>query len=176
MVKQVGSDQDSDAERNGQTYQVVTRRYLLFPLHSGKLTLQGPVLDAEVAVSQAQSSYGNGFFGGPVRSACCGTVRPVRLHGDPIVISVRPRPAGAVGSYWLPARDVTLSATWNPAQLSAQAGDPVTLELDLQATGLTAAQLPDLVSAVEHALRSQGVSGPAEVERLDSGRRADRQP
>jgi hypothetical protein len=51
-----------------------------------------------------------------------------------------------VGSYWLPGRDVTLSAAWNPAKLTAQTGDPVTLDLDLQATGLAAAQLPDLSS------------------------------
>ena len=149
VVKQVGSDADSDAQRDGRTYQVVTRQYLLFPLHSGKLTVQGPVLDAEVAVSQPQSPFGNGPFGGFFGGSSFGmlrTVRPVRLHGDPVVLSVRPRPAGAVGSYWLPAHDVTLSAAWNPAQLSAHAGDPVTLDLDLQATGLTAAQLPDLSS------------------------------
>jgi hypothetical protein len=150
VVKQLGSDASSGVERNGQSYQVVTRQYLLFPMHSGKLTLPGPVLDAEVAVNQPpQSSYGNspfgGFFGGPA-FGMLRTLRPVRLHGNPIVLSVRPRPAGAVGSYWLPARDVTLSATWNPAKLTARAGDPVTLDVDLQATGLTAAQLPDLSS------------------------------
>lgn len=149
VVKQVGSDVDSDAERNGRNYQVVTRQYLLFPLHSGKLTVQGPVLDAEVAVSQPRSygndPFGGGFFGGPA-FGMLRTVRPLRLHGNPIVLSVRRRPAGAVGSYWLPARNVQLTAGWNPTQLSAQAGDPVTLDLDLQATGLTAAQLPDLSS------------------------------
>lgn len=145
VVKQVGSDEDSETEHNGRNYQVVTRQYLLFPLHSGKLTLQGPVLNAEVAVSQPQSSYGNGFFGGPA-FGMLRTVRPIELHGDPVALAVRPRPAGALGSYWLPAHDVTVSAAWNPAKLSAQAGDPVTLDLDLQATGLTAAQLPDLSS------------------------------
>lgn len=145
LVKQVGVDQSGNAERNGQSYQVVTRQYVLFPLHSGKVTLQGPVLDAEVAVNQSPSTFGNGpfggFFGGLLR-----TVRPITLHGDPIVLSVQPRPAGAVGSYWLPASDVTLTAAWNPTQLSAPAGDPITLDIDLRATGLTAAQLPDLSS------------------------------
>ena len=149
VVKQVGSDENSDAERNGQSYQVVTRQYLLFPLHSGKLTLQGPELDAEVAVRQSAPSASDpfgGFFGGLTSGGFLRTVRPVRLQGNPIVLSVRPRPPGAVGSYWLPAREVTLSAAWNPEKLAAQAGDPVTLDLDLQATGLTAAQLPDLAS------------------------------
>lgn len=149
VVKQVGPDDNSRAERNGQSYQVVTRQYLLFPLHSGKLTLQGPVLDAEVAVNQrspmANDPFG-GFFNGLSSGGFLRTVRPVRLTGNPIVLTVRPRPAGAVSSYWLPASGVTLSAAWNPAQRTAAAGDPVTLDLDLQATGLSAAQLPDISS------------------------------
>jgi BatD DUF11 like domain len=150
VVKQIGSDEDSDIERDGRTYQVVTRHYLLFPLHSGKLTLQGPVLDAEVAVGERRSSYGNGpfggFFGGQLFSGVLRTIQPVRVRGKPIVLAVRPRPPGALTSYWLPARNLTLSAVWNPAKLTARAGDPVTLDLDLQASGLTAAQLPDLTS------------------------------
>jgi hypothetical protein len=147
VAKQVGSDDNSDAVRNGRSYQVIMRHYLLFPLHSGKLTLQGPVLDAELAVSQPRrpfgaDPFGGGFFGGPFLR----TVRPVRLHADPIVLTVRRRPVNAVGSYWLPAREVTLTAAWDPAKLTARAGDPVTMDLDLQATGLTAAQLPDLSS------------------------------
>lgn len=147
VVKQLGKDENNETERNGLTYQVVTRQYVIFPLRSGKLTLQGPVLEAEVAVRQ-RSPFGNdpfgGFFSGLTSNGILRTVRPLRVSGNPIVLSVRPRPAGAVGSYWLPARAVSLSAAWNPAKLSAPAGDPVTLDLNLQATGLTAAQLPDI--------------------------------
>jgi hypothetical protein len=39
-----------------------------------------------------------------------------------------------------------LGAAWDPAKLTARAGDPVTLDLTVQAKGLTAAQLPDLSS------------------------------
>ena len=150
VVKRLGSDEDSQAERNGQSYQVVTRQFVLFPLHSGKLTLPGPVLDADVTVTQPSSVPGrdpfNGIFGGSPFGGMLRTVRPIRLSGDPIVLLVQPRPAAAVGNYWLPASDVTLSAAWNPTMLTAQTGDPLTLDLDLQATGLTAAQLPDLSS------------------------------
>lgn len=146
VVKQIGPDEDSSAERDGRHYQVVTRKYLLFPLHSGKLTLRGPVLDAEVPVRGPRSPFGNDPFGGRLFSGFLRTVEPVRVHGNPIVLAVKPRPAGALGRYWLPARKVTLSATWNPTKLTARPGDPVTLDLDLQATGLTAAQLPDLSS------------------------------
>ncbi|MGH8298061.1 MAG: BatD family protein [Steroidobacteraceae bacterium] len=142
LVKQIGPDENSQTERNGRTYQVFTRQYLLFALRSGKLVLKGPVLDADVATSQRSplDPFGGAFFGGPLLA------RPMRVYGNPIALAVRPRPAGTVGSYWLPARDVTFSAAWNPAKLTAQTGDPVTLDLDLQATGLTAAQLPDVAS------------------------------
>ena len=147
VAKRVGTDENSQAERNGRTYQVVTRHYLLFPLHSGKLSLPGPVLDAELAVSQRRRQYatdpfGGGFFYGPFFR----TIRPVRLAANPIALTVRARPANALGSYWLPARNVTLTAAWDPAKLTARAGDPVTLDLTLDATGLTSAQLPDLSS------------------------------
>jgi hypothetical protein len=72
------------------------------------------------------------------------TTKPIRLNGEPITLDVRPRPAGAGMSYWLPARSVTLTAQWRPADLQAHVGDPVTVNLRLQATDLTAAQLPDL--------------------------------
>ena len=139
LVRKTGADTYGSVVRNGEPYQVITRRYVLFPMQSGRLSLPGPVLEAEVA-TRSQSSwspFGN-FFGGLVR-----TTRPIRVYGDPLALSVRPRPAAARGSYWLPAENVTLTTQWNPGR-QAQAGDPLAIELDLQAVGLTAAQLPNL--------------------------------
>ena len=146
LVKNVGTDQYSSAVRAGWTYQVITRRFVLFPLHSGRVTLPGPVLDGEVLVRQQSASPWrgypfSGFFNGMTQSA-----RPIEVRGNPIVLSVRRRPAGAAGRYWLPASEVTLTAQWNPRTMTARAGDPLTVRLDLQAAGLTAAQLPDLSS------------------------------
>ena len=69
VAQPVGSDATSQAERNGRTYQVVTRHYLLFPLHSGKLSLEGPMLDAELAVSQRRRQYATDQIG---RASCRG--------------------------------------------------------------------------------------------------------
>ena len=165
VAKRVGSDENSQAERNGRTYQVVTRHYLLFPLHSGKLSLPGPVLDAELAINQRRRQYatdpfGGGFFYGPFFR----TIRPVHLSANPIALTVLARPANAVGSYWLPARDVTLTAAWDPSKLTARAGDPVTLDLTLDATGLTAAQLPDLSSLLS---LPAGLKGYPDQPKLD---------
>lgn len=149
MVKRIGSDRDSAVERNGRSYRVITRHYVLFPLHSGKVSLPGPVLAAEVSVSQGGSAFRNPFrsFLGTLGTLLA--VRPIRVHGRSITLDVRPRPASAVGSYWLPARKVTLSAHWDQTGLATQTGNPLTLNLYLQATGLTAAQLPDLAALLD---------------------------
>ena len=146
LVKNVGTDQYGSAVRVGWTYQVITLRFVLFPLHSGRITLPGPVLNGEVLVRQQSTSPWrgypfSGFFSGMTQSA-----RPIEVRGNPIILSVRRRPAAAAGRYWLPASDVTLTAQWSPRAMTARAGDPLTVRLDLQATGLTAAQLPDLSS------------------------------
>ncbi|MGB6452415.1 MAG: BatD family protein, partial [Steroidobacteraceae bacterium] len=149
LIRQVGSDETGSARRGGESYEVVTRHYVVFPEQSGRLSLPGPVLDAQVPVGNPAATPLNDPFAGllgptPFAGSMLSGVKPIRLHGDPIALDVRPRPAGAVGSYWIPASEVTLQSSWDPAALQTHAGDPVTADLSLQAVGLTAAQLPDL--------------------------------
>jgi hypothetical protein len=70
----------------------------------------------------------------------------MRLHGDAIVLDVRPRPASVTGQDWLPAQHVRLEESWRPDSGAFRAGEPITRQLRLSALGLTAAQLPDLAA------------------------------
>ena len=147
LVRQVGSDGVSTSEKNGQSYQVVTRHYLVFPQQSGHVEIPGPTLSGNIPDNTRRMDPADpfsGFFAGSPFSGMFATSKPVRVHGEPIVLDVSPRPAGAGMNYWLPARNVTLHADWQPAQLPAHVGDPVTVDLQLRADGLTAAQLPDI--------------------------------
>lgn len=147
LVRQTGSDGVNTVEKNGQSYQVVTRHYLIFPQHSGHLSITGPELSGEIPDRTRALGLSDPFSGLLANSpfnGMFGTTKPIRLHAEPIELDVQPRPASAGASYWLPARNVTLQAHWNPSQLQAHVGDPITLDLQLQADGLTAAQLPDL--------------------------------
>jgi hypothetical protein len=146
LVKHVGTDQYSSAVRDGWTYQVITRRFVLFPLHSGRITLPGPVLNGEVLVRRPSASPWSGFPFGGFFSGMAQSARPIEVRGNPIVLAVRRRPAAAAGRYWLPASTVTLTAHFSPRTMTVRVGDPLTVRLDLQAAGLTAAQLPDLSS------------------------------
>lgn len=150
LVQQLGQDSQTSATRDGRSYRVIERKYLLFPQRSGTIRLDGPVLNAEVPDDRGGNDPfgGNAFFGNVFgRNPFAGMMnatRPIRIRAEPLVLDVRPRPASGTGHDWLPAQKVTLAETWQPDSGSIHVGDPVTRHLHLSALGLTASQLPDL--------------------------------
>lgn len=147
LVKPFGKDTRSGETRNGRTYQVVERKYLLFPQRSGKLKLDGPVLDAQVADNSGNNSdpLNNLFrqmpFGGMVNAS-----RPIRVRAKPVELNVLARPASASSTYWLPAQKVTLEESGDTARhenITVHVGEPLTRHLKITALGLTGTQLPD---------------------------------
>jgi hypothetical protein len=150
LVRQVGSDQQGNVVRNGKPYNVITRHYIVFPQHSGKVSLPGAVFNAQIVARQKANVQSDDplsdFFDQSSLGGLVTSTKPIRLHGDAIELDVQPRPAGASASYWLPASGVSLTSEWHPSALQAHVGEPITLDLKLQATGLTAEQLPDLAA------------------------------
>ena len=152
QVQQIGKDQRRSETRNGRQFDVIERQYLLQPQRSGTLSLDGPTLDAQVAGGSGRDPFANSPFADAFgRSPFAGmnSMRPMRLHGDPIVLEVRPRPAAAEGRDWLPAKQLTLEEAWRPESASVHTGEPLTLHLGLKAQGLAAAQLPDLSAELQ---------------------------
>ena len=145
LVQQVGGDTHGSVVKNGQQYDLVERHYVIFPQRSGALHIPGAVLAGQVPVRVRQDQFSDdpfaNFFGAGGMSA---GMKPIRVHGDPINLDVRPRPVASGNGPWLPAQGVRLSAAWHPTPASVHAGDPVTVDLHIEADGLTAAQLPDL--------------------------------
>jgi hypothetical protein len=147
VVQQLGKDQHDTEMRNGRSYQVIQRKYLLQPQRSGKVELDGPVLDAQIGTALpnllGSNSFFQNFFGNNPFAGMT-TQRPLRLHGEPIDLDVRPRPAAWTGRDWLPAHRVTLDESWKPDSVSTRVGDPLVRHLSLRVVGQTGAQLPDL--------------------------------
>jgi hypothetical protein len=129
-VSQVGSDLDYTAERGGRQYHVLERRYALIPQHAGHievaaLNFQGDVVDPNDPDS---------FFG---------TSTPVTATAPAQSIEVKSAPADWGNAVWLPARQLTLKLDgWPAANQPVRVGQPITLTMDLQATGLPFAALP----------------------------------
>jgi len=149
LVKQIGQDQQHTESRNGRSYQIIERKYLLIPQRSGAISLKGPVFQAQV---QDQTASNNGadiddFFGsvfGQGMGRLNRPMRPLHLQADAIEMNVLPRPATADASNWLPAQKLTLEESWRPEKGTLHVGEPLTRHLHLSALGVTAGQLPDL--------------------------------
>jgi hypothetical protein len=137
IVQKLGDDSNFDTQRGGRQYQVIERRYAIFPQRSGKLEIPSVVFDGDVTDPSAQS--GDPFFDSfnPV-------TRHVHLRSRKLEIQVAAQPAGYQGSNWLPAQDITLKEKWSTPNPQFRVGEPVTRDIIIQAKGLASSQLPDL--------------------------------
>lgn len=155
LVQKLGDDREYATTRNGRRYQVVERRYALFPQASGKLELAAPVFDGEIPdTSRRRASPFKRFFGddpffsGDPFAELMTPTRRVRIRGESAELAVQARPAAARGDHWLPAKHLQVNGEWQPpAGTAIQVGEPVTLTLEIEAQGLTGGQLPLLAPA-----------------------------
>ncbi len=142
LVMQLGDDKEFQTQIDGRFYRVIERRYAIFPQTSGELSIDPLVFDGELLLS------GNNSLFDPFASR----TQRKRLRSEALTLKVKPAPANH-GSHWLPASQLTLSENWDSNQ-SWVVGEPVTRSLQLQAHGLSAAQLPELEIPLPDGLKS----------------------
>lgn len=135
LVQKLGEDREYVAQRNGRSYTVIERQFIIFPQTSGPMVIPAPVLNAQIPQSSNRSS--------PFFDRLFTNTRPVRLRGEAITLEVRQRPDQSKSPYWLPAESVTLRETWQPENNSVNLGDPVTRSITIEALGVTGEQLPE---------------------------------
>ena len=133
IVKPLDEDRSYEADRDGKRYEVIERRFAIFPQASGKVTIQPAVVTAQV-VKRGFSLFDS--FSQPVATK--------RVVSDAVALDVKPIPADFPGGTWLPARQLSLHEEWLPAPPVAKVGEPLTRTLNLWADGLTAGQLPPI--------------------------------
>ena len=147
LLQQLGDDRQYQKLKNGQTWQVVERRYAVFPQVSGALSLEPFTLELRLPV---QSSKRNTPFGGRYASPFMDdffnntryTRKIVRSKG--LSLDVQPIPDSFQGQHWLVARSVQLKERWSQGLDRLKTGEPVTRRLILEAEGATLGQLPDI--------------------------------
>jgi hypothetical protein len=127
-LHRIGDEVDYQAERNGRRYNVVEQRFALIPRKPGRavispVTFQGDVLDM---------SDPDAFFG---------SVKPLSAASPAVSIDVRPIPAAASGTLWLPAQQLKLSLDGLPTG-DLRVGEPLNLTMSIEATGLPYEVLP----------------------------------
>jgi len=133
IVKRLGEDKNYQTIINQRRYVVTERQYAIFPQQSGMLHIPAVVMSGQVG-------DGMGFFnqGG----------RVIRVHSKDLNIQVEPMPSRWDATLpWLPASAVTLREIPNAhAADSLHVGDSLTRTIEIRVHGLTAEQLPPLLT------------------------------
>lgn len=163
-IRRVGQDANFQTVRGGRRFNVVERHYAIFPQHAGTLAIRPPTFQG-TAVDPTDV---NSFFGAG---------SPVNAVAEPSSIQVRARPSGATDGAWIPARELKLSLEGVPPDGKARVGQPVTLTMRLDATGmpfeaLPALSLPTLDGAdvyPDKAVTGGSMSGPWITGRREQG-------
>jgi len=150
LVQQLGEDKHYRTTLEGRNWEVIERKFALFPQHSGELEISPFTLTAAVADnSQSQGRRANDpfdrFFSR--RSTVQKTAR-----SDAIKLRVKPVPAGV--HPWLAASDLKLQENWSVDSDELQAGESVTRTIAIIADGVSVGQLPQLEPAAVAGIKS----------------------
>lgn len=164
VIDQLGKDRNYGLDRDGQHWDVIERRFAVFPQKSGPLTIDPIVFEGQVVEGTASfmDPFGN-------------RIVTRRLRSEPIRIDVQPAPAGADRRGWLPSTRLELHEIWSDDPPVFRVGQPVTRTLALLAHGLTSSQLPALAPAPPDGLRQYPEAPVLNDQRNDDGLIALRQ-
>lgn len=137
IIEQLGDDVSYEAFRNGVRYDVIERRYAIFPQHSGQLQIKP--IRFEGRLGGRRSMFDAFNTGGKIK----------RSRSKRLLVDIDPIPTNADKRHWLPARQVSLHEEWSAPTADLQAGEPVTRTITIQAEGMMANFLPD-ITPTEH--------------------------
>ena len=125
IVERLGDDRSYQTRENGRSWQVIERRYALFPQKRGQLKIAPVQLDGRALVSSP---------------SVFSTVMPVRVRSNALTVDVQGIADGWSGDTWLPAKQLRIEEDWPQGELKV--GEPITRTLTLYADGLSSSQLP----------------------------------
>lgn len=131
IVHKLGDDREFTTTRNGRSWRVNERRYALFPQHAGELVIP-PLLFQGQAGRRSNSFFDPFPQQGPIK----------RVRSRELRIEVLPQPEQSPQP-WLPTERLIGSMQIAENNKKVRAGEPITVSLTLEATGLPANTLPE---------------------------------
>lgn len=157
LIERLGDDHRYSTTINGEHYQVLERRFAIFPEKSGELVIPAAVFNGRMAGeplqrrrSSGMSSMMDRFFGENMLRT---PGKRVRLRSDAITLDIKPRPAAYSGDSWLPSAQLVLNDSWAEGPPEFRVGEPVTRTITLEAKGLESSHLPDITLASGNGVR-----------------------
>jgi hypothetical protein len=120
----------------GTVYHVLEKTFAIFPKKTGAITIP-PMQFHALALDDPVNTSGNPFtFDEPKKVS--GSTKDFKL-------TVQDIPANYQGTTWLPAKDITVTEQWSNTSGHWESDVPVTRTIIIEAQGLRADQLPDLI-------------------------------
>lgn len=136
-IEPLTGDKRFNEQRDGENYQVIERRFAIFPVQSGKITFAPTFFEGRLR----NITQGSHHFYDPFASS---SGKSIRRYSPELTVDVNPQNAAYQGQHWLPAKSVDIQASWSSSPTKLATGEPVTLTLKTTAEGLRAEQLPEL--------------------------------
>ncbi len=139
-VQSLGDDVRYETNRGNWRYQVIERKFALFPQHAGQLHLPPLRFNGQIEAknrSRFNSAFDNFRQSGQI----------IRLQSEALDVTVTEPAVTSAKQPWLPAEKIIIGDDWQQSAPTLTVGEPATRTIVTTATGLTAAQLPELTIA-----------------------------
>ena len=148
VIERLGEDTRYTTRRDGRSYNVLERRYALYPQESGELTISPILFDGSVVIRSRNRSTDPFDILSPFNQQ----TRVKRARSREVALNVQPVPTQAAQP-WLPARELRLEEDWSHDPATFVVGEPFTRTVTLIAEGLTSAQLPAISDGAIEAMK-----------------------
>ncbi len=157
IIEEVDKKDRYQVTKNGKTYTVIERNYVISPEKSGSLTIPPAIVKGEIKdPNTEQQARQNGrrsrdpFQNDPFfsdffsSSAFRNPGKPITLRSNAIEVEVKTLATAFTGKDWLPAEDIIIVDSWAKQPPILRVGEPATRTLSVQAKGLASSQIPTL--------------------------------
>ncbi len=122
---------DNETIFRGERYKVLEELYTLHPQSSGKITV--PIQTWRLEKPSRRFGFGNS------------TNPYLYVRSKAISFDILPIPSNRdANTEWLPSKKIDLTTQWKQSPLQASIGEPLNLQISINAQGLFDYQLPDL--------------------------------
>ena len=134
IIQKLGEDNNYQTTRHGTRYDVIERRYVIYPQHSGQLRIKPVTFEGRVSLTQPRTIFDQFNMIGQLK----------RLRSRAVTIKIKPRPVNIKASNWLPASQLKLVDDWSANIKQLKTGEPVTRTVTIIAQGQMGSLLPDI--------------------------------
>lgn len=134
MLVQLDNGKHYQTTIKGKPFLVVEKSFAYFPQKTGKISLPASHFSA---LTYDLNSMNDPFNLIPTKN--------LSLVTQAFTLDVRDIPANFQGTTWLPAKNISLTEKWSVEPDQWELGNPATRTITVEANGLRADQIPDLV-------------------------------